>query len=461
LLAVLALVASACTRGDDDVEAGPGDDTTTTEGGGSTEPEGAGPGDFGDLKGVCGDGDASGETAQGVTDDEIQIGTISDPGFVGRQGLNQELFDASKVFAEWCNEAGGINGREIKVVERDAALFEYKQRITEACAEDFFLVGGGAVFDDTGQEERLGCLLPDIPAYLVTPQARGADLEAPPLPSALDEVAIGVYQYLDEKFPDSTQKVGFMTGNVPATVTVDKQNQEGVESLGWEVVYQTQYNAAGETSWTPFAQAMQSNGVKGLVYTGEPENAAALLKAFDEIQYELDWVVVGPNHLDDKFIEVGGAAVRNAFMLSSVVPPFMADENPATQQYLDLFEEYLPNGKSRALLGYNSFSAWLLFATAAKECGSELTRTCVFENAKAITEWTGGGLHATTDPSQGEGPRCFIVVEATPDGFEIPEDFEATDGLFRCSDDSVAELEGDYGRGVTLEDVGKSIDDLE
>ena len=466
LLAVLSLVAGACSRGDDDVATG-GDASSTTappDGtkGGSGDGE-KGPGDFGDLKDVCGpaDGDNADDTAQGVTSEEIQIGTISDPGFVGRPGLNQELFDASNVFVEWCNEAGGINGRKIKLTERDAKLTEYKQRITEACAEDFFLVGGGAVFDDTGQEERLGCMLPDVPAYLVSPQARGADLEAPPLPSALDEVPIGVYQYLDKKFPDSTSKVGFMTGNVPATVTVDKQNQEGVKTLGWDVVYQTQYNAAGEASWTPFAQAMQSNGVKGLVYTGEPENAANLLKAFDDIQYELDWVVVGANHLDDKFIEVGGPAVKNAYMLSAVVPPFLADENPATQEYLDLFEKYLPDGKSKALLGYNSFSAWLLFATAAKECGSDLTRKCVYDNAKSITEWTGGGLHAASDPSSSQGPRCGMVVEASPDGFAVPDDFELTDGLFRCDDTSVVKLEGDYGTGTTLESVGKSLDDLE
>src|SRR5688572_18450667 len=114
LLAVLALVAGACSRGDDDVATGDDGSTSTTAGPGGTGGTGgeAGPGDFGDLKAVCGpaEGDNADGTAQGVTSDEIQIGTISDPGFVGRPGLNQELFDASHVFVDWCNEAGGING---------------------------------------------------------------------------------------------------------------------------------------------------------------------------------------------------------------------------------------------------------------------------------------------------------------------------------------------------------------
>jgi hypothetical protein len=54
-----------------------------------------------------------------------------------------------------------------------------------------------------------------------------------------------------------------------------------------------------------------------------------------------------------------------------------------------------------------------------------------------------------------------MVVEASPDGFAVAADFEPTDGLFRCADDSVVTLEGDYGEGITLEDVGKSIDELE
>lgn len=456
----LTLLAGACTRDADETETGAatgGGPTTVAESPGA----GGGAGDFGSLTEVCGPGDAGGATAQGITDDAITVGTISDTGFVGRPGLNQELFDAAEVFAAWCNDAGGINGRTIEVNEHDAAITEYNQRITESCSQDFMLVGGGGVFDETGQEDRLGCLMPEFPAYQVSPQARGADLAVRVLPTGLDELPVGAFQYLGQRYPDSTERVGFVTGNVPATVTVDAQNQEAVEQLGWDIIYRTQYNALGEASWTPLAQALQSNDVAGMVYTGEPENLAKLLQAVDDIGYDLEWTVVGGNALDAGFIEIGGDAIRDVFLLTAVVPHFAADQSPATQQYLDLFEQYLPDGKDEATLGYNAFSSWLLFATAVKECGSDVTRSCVYEAAMDITEWDGGGLHAPTNPSQGSGPRCNVVVEASPTGFEIPADFEATDGVFRCADDSVLDLEGDYGEGTTLESVGNSLDDLE
>ncbi|MEZ5373403.1 MAG: ABC transporter substrate-binding protein [Microthrixaceae bacterium] len=434
-------------------------ETTAADGSGGGETAAAG--DFGDLKGVCGPGDASGATTQGVTDDAIQVGTISDSGFAGRPGLNQELFDASHVFVDWCNAAGGINGRELKVVERDAKLTEYKQRITEACAEDFMLVGGGGVFDDTGQAERIGCMLPEIPAFQVSPQSRASELIVNPIPAGLDEVQAGTLRYLGESFPDSTEHVGFLTGTIPSTVFIDAQLQDAAEELGWTKVYEAQYNPSGEASWTPFAQALKSDGVKGLVYSGEPENLAALQQALADIDYQLDWTLGGSNAVDQGFIDVGGEAVNGVYLPSLIVPAFMADENPATQQYLDLFEEYLPDGKSMAGLGYNSFSAWLLFATAVGECGSDVTRTCVFEAAQNITEWTGGGLHGETNPGENKQSRCNIVVAATPDGFVEPDDFEPTDDLFNCSEENVIALDGDYGTGVTLESQGKTMADLE
>jgi ABC-type branched-subunit amino acid transport system substrate-binding protein len=455
LLAIASMLASGCTRSNSQTQTNGGDTSTTA--GTST---GGGSGSFGDLKDVCGPGNAKGSTAQGVTDKAIKVGTISDPGFVGRPGLNQELFDAAEVFTKWCNDAGGINGRKIEDTERDAKLTEYKQRVTESCQEDFMLVGGGGVFDETGQAERLKCLEPVFPAYQVSSEARGSDLAVRSVPNSLGTIPVAGYQLLAKKFPDSTSKVGFITGNIAATLLVDKQNQEAVKAIGFKIINQVQYNAAGEASWTPFATAMENKGVKGIVYTGEPENLAKFMQSAADIGYKPDWVVAGANALDDNFLKVGGAAIHNVYLTALVVPPFLADKNPATQQYLDLFKKYLPKGKDKALLGYQGFSAWLLWAQSVKPCASNVTRKCVYEKGMATKGWTGGGLHAPTTPGATQGSDCSIVVEAGPDGFSIPKEFKPNQGLFLCAPDTLVKLKGDYGKGATLADVGKSLSDL-
>ena len=95
-------------------------------------------------------------TDQGVTDTEIAVGTMADPGNTIIPGLNQELFDAADAFVGWCNDAGGILGRKIVLNKRDAKLMEAAPRTVEACQSDFMLVGNGAALDDTTVKARTG-----------------------------------------------------------------------------------------------------------------------------------------------------------------------------------------------------------------------------------------------------------------------------------------------------------------
>lgn len=447
-----ALVLAACGRSDAEIGSTPTSSTTPST-------SAAGSGDFGSLTKVCQSGDATGSTAQGVTPTEIKIGTFADPGFVGRPGLDQELFDTAEVFSKWCNAAGGINGRKIVVDEHDSALFDVKARMTDACAQDFFLVGGGAVFDNNGVQTRLQCLLPDVPGYVVTAEARGADLLVEPLPNPIDNIAVGEYRFLGKKFPATTKHVGILTGDLPTTITVAKQAEEAVKRLGWDVVYNDQYPSAGPTSWAPYASAMKDKGVQGLIWVGEPENLAKLEVDMKDVSFAPQWVRADTNHYDQKLLDVGGDAVANTYIPSAFVPFEQADTSPAMQQYLDAFAKYKPGAKAKALLGAQAWSAWLLFAEAAKGCGSDLTRTCVYDNAKKIHDWTGGGLHAVTDPGAGKGTKCFTLLEADA-GTVTVVGVKPNTGIFNCSEQNRLTLKGDYGKGVTLADVGKSINDL-
>jgi hypothetical protein len=123
-----------------------------------------------------------------------------------------------------------------------------------------------------------------------------------------------------------------------------------------------------------------------------------------------------------------------------VFTPFEeADTNPATAKYIELVEAI--DGKV-ALLGAQSMSAWLLFATAAKECddAGDLSRSCILETAGSVTEWDGGGLHAVTDPSTNTPTPCTMLVEIQDGAFVR----NAPDEGFDCDDSTIIELQGDY-----------------
>ncbi len=460
VLAVLVLAAAACSRSGSDTQANGGGATSTTAAATTSAAT------FGTMdQPVCGPkpaGQTNAATGRGVTADQIEVGTISDPGFAGAPGLNQELFDASTVFTKWCNSLGGINGRLIKDDLLDAAIFDYNAKVTTACSQDFALVGGGGVFDSTGQKTRLTCLLPDYPAYLVTSEARGADLTTQVTPGPNNSLNFGMARYMAAKYPDSVNNVGYLTGNVATTITNKDQYEEAGQKLGFgKAVYDAQYNSTGEPTWTPIAQAIKDAGVKGLFYVGEPSDFSQLISALASINYKLEWITAAANQYDPKTLAGAGKALDFEPVYVGVgTTPFESD-SPAIKQYEALFDKYDPaSTRKRAALGLNSFSAWLLFAQSVKSCGGNVTPKCVFDAAHKVTTWTGGGLQAPSNPSNGtKASACMGIMKASSTGWTIVK-WPPETGGFNCESSNVVALTGNYGTGTTLSDVGKSMSDL-
>ena len=146
------------------------------------------------------------------------------------------------------------------------------------------------MFDDTGQKNRLACGLPSIAGYFVTANAEAADLSVEPLPNPSTSYPMGDYNYLTKKFPGSGKAVGVTTGNLATTEMQSAESAEAAKALGANIVYDQTYNALGESTWRPFAEALKTAGVKGLRCTGEPANLAKLLQASADINYKPDWV---------------------------------------------------------------------------------------------------------------------------------------------------------------------------
>jgi ABC-type branched-subunit amino acid transport system substrate-binding protein len=415
--------------------------------------------DFGDLKGVCQPGKSTSAPGQGVTAGEIKVGTFSDVGFT----KNPELVDAAKVFTSWCNDAGGINGRKLVSTTRDAKLMEVRQRMVEACGQDFALVGGSAAFDGLGVKDRLSCLLPDFPSQATAIEANGADLQINQIGGAQYSRYAGYYTWLlKEAYPSSAKSVGIITGDIPITKVLSAQGKEAVTTLGGNVTYNDLYPAAGVSDWTPYAQTIKSKNVKGLLFYGSFTELAKLEQVLTGMNYKLDWIDANSNAYGPAFLKLAGSKSlsyqNNLADVSGVFPLEKASTNPASQQLLDLFKKYAPNANV-TLPTIRAFSAWLVFAKSAASCGDALTRKCVFEAALKETAWAAGGLQAPVDLSKQDAPlKCFNIEKATPEGWQ-PADFKPDESAYRCNT-APLKLTGNYGKPMTLADVGKSLSDL-
>jgi ABC-type branched-subunit amino acid transport system substrate-binding protein len=447
VLVSTALVATGCSGRSNNTATGP------------TTPASTGaPGDFGDLKGLCGPGSSSSSPAQGVTASQIQVGVFSDVGFT----KNSEFVDAAKVFTSWCNAAGGINGRKLVANTRDTQLLAVEQQMQVSCGQDFALVGGGAAFDGLGVKDRLTCLLPDFPAQVVESNNTGSDLQFNQTSGTSYWRYPGFYKWLlQEAYPGSASSVGMIIGDSPITKDVGPQTLEGIKNAGGTITYNELYPVTGVSDWTPYAQAIKTKGVKGLVFNGDFTQLAKLEQVLTSIGYKLDWIDTNNNAYGAAFIQVAGASLgfqNNVADLGGIYPIEKAAGNPATAQVERLYHQYAPSAQL-TLPALRAFSSWLLFAKSAASCGDALTRTCLVTAAHKETAWTGGGLQAPVDLSNPDSPlKCFNVEKAIAGGW-TPADFKPDTGAYRCNE-PVYKYTGTYTKPMTLANVGKSMSDL-
>jgi ABC-type branched-subunit amino acid transport system substrate-binding protein len=391
-----------------------GDRKTTDTGLGSSSTTSASPSSdsstFGDLKSPCGPGDAKGTTEQGVTDDKITIGYGDDAGFSVLPGLDHELSDAMKAMIAWCNDQGGINGREIEGTYYDAKFTEVVNAMSDACKQVFMLVGQGWANDVAQEETRLGCKLAMVPGFTVAAQVANAPLMVQGVPNPVDVTPGAWASQLAELFPDKVKKASHLFANVAATIDTKDKAQAAGEAFGWKFLgCPQQYSALGEADWRPFAQRLKECGAEVVDFVGTAEpNLLNVLDGAAQLDYRPIWYADANNYVPQLAKANTSGNADNLYVRLAFTPFEEANGNPATKKYIDLVEK---SGGDIGLLGVQAASSFLLWATAARQCGSDLTRDCVLANAKKVKKWTAGGLHAETDPGDNLPPECGLLVK--------------------------------------------------
>jgi ABC-type branched-subunit amino acid transport system substrate-binding protein len=438
VLAALALVAGACgsDRGDD-----PAADADGGDGGAATadDDSSAGGDGFGTLESPCGEGDGGPAADQGVSEDEVVIGYGDDAGFTTSPGLSKETSDAVEAMIDWCNDQGGINGRQIVGNYYDAAITNVVNAMTEACGEVFMLVGNAWALDSAQEETRLGCELPSVPTYSVSPEFANAPLMYQAVPNPADVYTAGWGGQIAEMFPDEVENASVMFGNFAATIDTKDKVVQSLPEYGFEFLdCPVEYNIAGESDWKPLAQRLKNCGAEVVYYSGQPyPNMQNLLDDAAQVDFEPIWLVDANAYLKS-FADWNASGNGDNVYLRSIFTPFeQAADNPATQQYIDIVEG---NGGEISQLGQQATSSFLLWATAASACGADLTRECVLDELSGITSWDGGGMHAETNPGENLPPQCEMILKL--EGTEWVQAAPEEQGEMSCDPDGAVELTG-------------------
>ena len=444
-LLLVSLVAVACGEDRDDDAAI--EDTPTTAEGASSD---GGDETWGDLESPCGEGEGGGATDVGVTEDAITIGYGDDAGFASSPGLNHEIGDAVKAMIAWCNEQGGINGREIKGNYYDGKITEVNNAITQACNDKvFMLVGEGYALDAAQEQTRLGCDLPAFPTFAVSPQFANAPLMISAVPNPVDFQPITEANWYAKTYPEKAKKLAFMYANYAATQDTAEKAKSTWPKVGMvDLKCDQVYNITGESDWKPFIQKLKDCGAEVVTFVGSPyPSFENMLEAADQLDYHPDWLLQA-NFYDQQLAKwnTSGYADR-IFVRSQDIPFEHADKSPATQKYMDVVEA---DGGDISALGLHAASAFLLWATSVKECGDEVTRDCVLEKAAAQHEWDGGGMSGPADAGKNMPTACEVVV--TLEGTKWVQVLPEEPGEFDCDEDNVQKASGPVVDKVELDE---------
>ncbi len=456
---VLALLASACGSRLSDAElasGGGGGGTPVTVADATKGPgisqgttKNAGP-KVGTLPVPCGmaaDGKASTKAPAGVdpgvTASTIKIAVISDrAGQVKVPTISIE--ESMKAFVGFCNEFGGINGRKLELETIDSKLFDHLNATKQACEDGVFaIVGSGSVTDNSGAQAMVDCNLIEVPAYTVTAAKSLSERLVAPLPNPTNSFNVGPAQWVAKEYPKAVKKAAIIHSGISA---VDVQAQRLIKSYkaqGFKFIYDKRTGVLQE-SYTSEAKAMKDAGVEYVTMVSATSELTKLMRDMKAQGFSPEVVDLGQQYYDPDLLKE--PATEGAIVLLNTVPFEEQKQSPALQAYLAAYAKVQQPKPSPSSLGVQAYSAGLLFATAAKAAGPDLTRGKVLAQLKKITKWNAGGLHFVSNPGENKVSTCFMYDVVKNGKFVRLHPKKAT--TFDCDPSYAFDLHNDYGGGA-------------
>jgi ABC-type branched-subunit amino acid transport system substrate-binding protein len=396
----------------------------------STQAGSAASGTFGTLGAVCGSGSATGATATGVTNSSVEVSVIADINVPGAPGLLQPMWDSATAFTDWCNAAGGIDGRKIVLDKRDSAETDYLPQVETSCTADFAMVGTMGVLDNTGVAAWEKCGIPNFTASTVSEAAANASLMYPVNPLPADQENIGGFPVIFQQYPGVQDHIGSLYAEGAAGAREQHTYNEAIASDGGKVVYTAEYNSTGQVNWAPYVEAMKNAGVQMLFLNDTIATSVALDQAMSTAGWYPQVQISPPQDYDTSFLTTGASVAKNYYVYMPSEPLEAASAVPAVAQYESIVQKYVPSAHL-GFFGEMAFSSWLLFAEGAKACGSNLTRTCLEQQVAKQTNWTGGGLQGSINPASNKASQCFIIMKI--ENSKFVQAIPSTLGQFYCN----------------------------
>jgi hypothetical protein len=394
---------------------------------------------------ICEPGSGGSSTVRGVTAKTINIAVFNDAANTVVPGLEAEFPQQATAFADWCNAAGGINGRKIVIDNRDAALFNAAQQATAACQSDFMAVGGGMALDQPSVPIREKCGLGQITGYVVSNASDLATDQVDPSGINTNTADTGWFGVLAKAYPKAVKEAGMGAEDSPSILQSETKYEFGAEAAGWKVVDFPEPPTTVE-NWAPYVEQYQQKGVQAL-WPADSGNFTPFAQAMTTAGYHPAFIALG--------VQFANTQTQKAVAANPTLPPVyvetswwplpLASQNPSTEELVTTMHKYA-KGDTIDFDDEEGAEAWLLWAQSASACGATLTVTCVLNHAAATKNWDAGGIEApiaklTLSNENPEPSPCFAMLQLTTKAIVYDKKLtHPTQSIWNCNPKNVIQL---------------------
>jgi hypothetical protein len=394
---------------------------------------------------ICEPGSGGASTVRGVASKTIHIAVFNDASNTIDPGLEAEFPQQATAFADWCNAAGGINGRKIVIDNRDAALFNAAQQTTAACQSDFMAVGGGMALDQPAVPIRVACGLGQISGYVVSNAADLAADQVDPTGTNTDSVTAGWFGVLTKAYPKAVKVAGMGGSDTPSVLESEMKYEFAAEAEGWKVVDFLEPPTSVE-NWTPYVEQYQQKGVTAL-WPADNANFTPFAQAMTTAGYKPAFVALGTQFANSQTQQAVAAnpSLPPVYVETQWWPLSLASQNPSTEELVTTMHKYA-KGDAVDFDDEEAAESWLLWAKSASACGAALTVTCVLTHAAATKDWSAGGIESPVPQlvlsNQNPQPSpCFAMLQLTAKGINYDKKLTSpTQSIWNCNPKNVVHL---------------------
>jgi ABC-type branched-subunit amino acid transport system substrate-binding protein len=371
--------------------------------------------------GACGKGDSGGgdggsggvKTGPGTTKDTISLGYLPDlSGVFAPNG--KAMMEGAKLYWDAKNQAGGICGRKIALKTQDTA-YDPQKAVAAYQQMSGDVVGLGLVLGSS----ITSALLPSVKQQDMFLNFAGWTSDI--LPS--ENVAIAGTTYdieainaIDFLMRDHGLKSGDSVGHLYFEGDYGENALKGskyaADKHGLKIVEQKITPA--ETDMTGQVAAFRRAGVKAILFSAAPPQAASLAGVAASQKLDVPIVANGPGWTPQLLTTpAAGALEKNYYVVSSMAPLDVQSEG--VQKFLDDYKQAFPKGtpSSNGSL-YAYAGAQIADAALTQACkDKDLTRKGVLDALHSLTALdTGGTVAGKLDFSKTDEPPSRLVYTA-------------------------------------------------